>query len=354
VKLELDKVDLVTELLPTQGLTVGYGPSGCGKTFFFVDLACHVASGLPWYERAIEAGPVIYVAAEAPVSVERRVVAWKSRHCSPGDDGDGQNMPATPLDVAIVQAGIDLLAGDAKRVVELGQAIAAEREPVRLVVIDTLARAMTGNENAPEDMGRFVAACADIRESLGCHVLIVHHCGKNEARGARGHSSLRAATDVEIEVASGDGSVRTARVTKHRDEAAGTVFAFSLDVVELGTNRQGRKVTTCVAAEAEANTLEIRRMEPKLSKCGRIAMDALAKAVRDCGAPPPATVDTSSAKLAVTLDQWRQYFRLAGGYSDEEAKRSTFRSALSRGKKSAIASGRARVWGDYAWLASND
>ena len=28
----------------------------------------------------------------------------------------------------------------------------------------------------------------------------VHHCGKDAARGAGGHSSLRAATDVELEI----------------------------------------------------------------------------------------------------------------------------------------------------------
>ena len=68
------------------------------------------------------------------------------------------------------------------------------------MVVDTLARAMTGNENAPEDMGSFVAACGRIREACEGHVLVVHHCGKDAAKGARGHSSLRAATDVELEV----------------------------------------------------------------------------------------------------------------------------------------------------------
>lgn len=96
IALDLDSVDLVAELLPTQGLTVAYGPSGCGKTVFAVDLACHVASGLQWYGRAIEAGPVISVAAEAPASVEKRVTAWKWRH------------EVDQLDVAIVQAGVDL------------------------------------------------------------------------------------------------------------------------------------------------------------------------------------------------------------------------------------------------------
>jgi RecA-family ATPase len=226
------EIDLVAELLPTQGLTVAYGPSGCGKTFFAVDLACHVASGLSWYERAVTAGTVVYVAAEAPASVEKRVTAWKWRH------------EVTRLDVAVVQSSVDLLAGDAEAIVAVGKDMEADRGKVALVVIDTLARAMVGNENAPEDMGAFVAGCGIIQEALGCHVLVVHHCGKDEARGARGHSSLRAATDIEIEVAEGEEGTRTAKVTKHRDEATGGVFAFKLDVVELGTNRLGRTVTT--------------------------------------------------------------------------------------------------------------
>ena len=38
------------------------------------------------------------------------------------------------------------------------------------------------------------------RNATGAHLLIVHHTGKDETRGARGHTSLRAATDTEIEI----------------------------------------------------------------------------------------------------------------------------------------------------------
>jgi RecA-family ATPase len=72
---------------------------------------------------------------------------------------------------------------------------------VVLVVIDTLARAMAGgNENASEDMGAFVRNVDRVRSATSAHTMIVHHSGKNKAAGARGHSSLRAATDTEIEI----------------------------------------------------------------------------------------------------------------------------------------------------------
>jgi hypothetical protein len=72
---------------------------------------------------------------------------------------------------------------------------------VRLVVIDTLARAMAGgNENSSEDMGLAVKSIDAVKNASGAHVGIVHHSGKNEAMGARGHSSLRAAVDTEVEL----------------------------------------------------------------------------------------------------------------------------------------------------------
>jgi hypothetical protein len=55
-------------------------------------------------------------------------------------------------------------------------------EPV-LVVIDTVNRAMKGaDENAPTDMGKFVAAMDTIRSRCNCHVLAIHHTGKTPAK----------------------------------------------------------------------------------------------------------------------------------------------------------------------------
>ena len=55
---------LVKGLMNAQSMTVIYGASGVGKTFLSLDLAFHIAAGLPWQGRRTLKGLVVYVAAE--------------------------------------------------------------------------------------------------------------------------------------------------------------------------------------------------------------------------------------------------------------------------------------------------
>ena len=43
-----------------------------------------------------------------------------------------------------------------------------------------------GNENGADDMGAFVRHCDRLRAQSRAHVLIIHHAGKDEGRGAAG------------------------------------------------------------------------------------------------------------------------------------------------------------------------
>lgn len=49
----LDAADFVEGLLIDGAMSVVYGESGCGKTFFALDLALHVAAGIPWRGREV-------------------------------------------------------------------------------------------------------------------------------------------------------------------------------------------------------------------------------------------------------------------------------------------------------------
>ncbi len=245
IVIDLDQVDLIEGVLPLKGMSVMYADSNTGKTFAAIDIACHVATNRPWLNKDVEQGIVLYIAAEAPDSVKRRLWAWKKLH------------GVEHLPVVVVQSSIDLLNGDTAAVITaIKLAEAKHGKRVILTVIDTLSRSMTGNENAPDDMGKYVASCGAIREATETHVMVIHHCGKDAARGARGHSSLRAATDVEIELTKfelpGGGQGIAFRMTKVRDDAPLADMALKLEVVELGENRKGRTITTCVAMPAEA------------------------------------------------------------------------------------------------------
>jgi hypothetical protein len=339
ITLELDKPGLVDGLLGTTGMTVVYGESGSGKTFVVIDLACHVAAGRAWRGKDVEQGVVVYVAAEAPESVKKRIWAWKKHH------------GVEHLPVVVVTGSVDLLNGSTDRLVALIEKVAENHGRIALVVVDTLARSMTGNENAPDDMGRFVAACGRIREASRGHVLVVHHTGKDLAKGARGHSSLRAASDVELEVTNGDGG-GCLKVTKERDEAGGMSFGFRLETVELGENAKGRIVTTCVAVEADAPAgTRDRPGQSRPNPSGKVALQALRKAVDAGGERPPYHEQTQLAERAVKLSTWRVYFAQSYGREGDEAGKEAERKAWRRGRESVLACGAVKVWGDWAWLA---
>lgn len=65
--------------------------------------------------------------------------------------------------------------------------------------VDTLAQAGNGiDENSSQGMGEMIHVFQELQQRLGGVVLVVHHSGKSEKAGMRGHSSLRAALDFSI------------------------------------------------------------------------------------------------------------------------------------------------------------
>jgi hypothetical protein len=231
--------DFVEDLLSEGAASVVYGASNSGKTFFVLDLGAHVATGQDWQDREVEKGAVIYIALEGRQGARNRIEAMQMRGILPkGSPFYVCSSPVSLLDPAHPEAIRRLIAS-----VEAEAAL-----PVRLVIVDTMARAMAGgDENSGEDMGKAVKSIDAVKESTGAHVCVIHHCGKDAARGARGHSSLRAAIDTEIEITSTEGDkYRTASIVKQRDLAPRTPLCFSLDVVEVGINRRGKAITSCV------------------------------------------------------------------------------------------------------------
>lgn len=103
-------------------------------------------------------------------------------------------------------------------------------------------------------MGRVVRNVDEIRSATGAAFLVIHHSGKDAARGMRGWSGLRAATDTEIEVTADDTSGRRAgEITKQRDlQGKGERIGFKLLPVRLGVNRWGNERSSCVVLAADA------------------------------------------------------------------------------------------------------
>lgn len=218
-----------------------HGQPNAGKTFFALDIALSVAAGARWCGRQVEQGLVIYVAAEGASGLAARILAWRE----PITDPD-----ASPWrNVLILDEAVPLLCDGQRRLLAAITEVAAT--PV-LIVVDTLARCMTGgDENTAKDMGQLIESCDEIRRVTGATVLLVHHSGKphkGSPATERGSSALRGAVDTMIEVSldrSGGRATVYAKCEKQKEAEAFSTLRFELQTVVTGEDADGSALTSC-------------------------------------------------------------------------------------------------------------
>ena len=337
---QLDHRWLIKGIMLAEQTTVVFGPPSCGKTFFSLDIGLHVAAKMDWRGRRVSGGWVIYVAAEAGRGIANRVAAWKFERMREGRD----------VKFAIITSPVDLChlrSGDVERLIGRIKA-EISGEPVALVIIDTVNRVLfSGDENSSGDMGALFGAFDRIREQLKCHVLAIHHTGKDETKGSRGHSLLKGNTDTEIEVSHDqDAQVSTAVVLKQRDGPRGETIAFRLRSVELGRDSDDEPVASCVLEPVDEAPPKRRR--PPSGQAG-IAFQQLSNALADKGERPPNNSKYPAGQtLVVTLALWRTYCQKAGlADRDNDA---AFRKAFQRARQSLVSNGHICIWDDLVWI----
>lgn len=210
---------LIEGILDIDTLAVLYGRSGHGKTFVAVDWALSVSTGTWWQRHMVRPGRSLYVISEGVAGMGARKRAWQEQqrvHIA----GEITWLTYPPN---LFKDGWALA---------LAQ-YAAELQP-SLIVVDTLARSMIGaDENSAKDMGIVVAGADRVRRASGACVLLVHHTGKNEAAGMRGHSALEAAVDAAIECRLTDEGAVEIVTAKQKDRPSGE--KVQLRMVPVGT-----------------------------------------------------------------------------------------------------------------------
>jgi len=291
----------VLRVIPSRGLVVIWGASGSGKTFTVLDLAGAIVRGLRWAGRRTKRGAVAYVAAEG--QLRDRVEAYLQHNGLDGADLAG---------LRVLDSAVNLLdpTADIPALVESLRLVALETGGLATVIVDTLNRVMPGgDENNSDDMGMVLAAAKLIEREFGCAVIFVHHSGKDETKGSRGHSSLKAAADAEISVKR-DGDVRTIKAEKVRDGADGEVLmTFRLRSIDLGAMADtdpdaepDERRTSCVVESIAGETIE--RPSAPAGGNQRVAWDRIGELLREVGEvrPAGAPMAVPPGRPAVTLD----------------------------------------------------
>lgn len=303
--------DLIAGVKPTdwlfrdvlaQGiLAVLYGEPESAKSFLALDWGLSTASARAWAGFECDApGMAVIIAGEGHGGYARRLAAWQAVR---GDLG------AVPLLISATAAALS----DPLEAAAVSDAIAEESRtsglPVRLIVVDTLARCLGADENSNTDVSRFVANLdRHLRERFGATVVVVHHVGAMAKDRARGATALRGAADAEFSVVR-EGNTITLTATKAKDHARPSPLGFELCVVDLPvSDGRGTALTSCVlrplgVVQAPATDGMSPRQREALAVLAELYADHRQR-LTDGGQDP--------AGARVRIDDWRDGMRDRG------------------------------------------
>ena len=323
---------LIKGILPRAGLAVVWGPPKCGKSFWTFDLMMHVALGWRYRGRRVQQGAVVYLALEGGHGFRARVEAWRRRHL-------GEHRECVPF--YLLDLPVDLVA-DRDRLIQTIKA-QCEQRPVA-IVIDTLNRALIGDENKSDDMAKFIRAADIVRATFNCLVLVIHHCGIQKNR-PRGHTSLSGADDAQIAVARDDDSNIIVKIEHMKDGDASAPMASRLERIELGTDDDGDPITSCIIVPAEVGAAQ---QGPKLPATAKLALDLLRALVATDGNPPAPGDNIPTNARPVSAVAWRDRFYNAYPTTKPDTKQKAYvRAVLKLQEKKLI-----EIWSTYVWLVS--
>jgi phage/plasmid primase-like uncharacterized protein len=281
----------VRGVLPAEGIAALFGPSGSGKSFLALHILAAISSGADWFGCRVSSAPVLYVGLEGEAGIAQRVRAHQAHH---GPLTNQFRFALQPFDLRNPTDCADLL-----------QAALAAGVGGGVICIDTLNRAAPGiDENDSRNMGEVIAAAKALQAKLGGLMLLIHHSGKDQSKGLRGHSSLHAALDAAIEVTRLD-DLREWKTHKSKDGADSITHPFRLAVVEVGADEDdGEPITSCAVSPIEDLRTSVRRAIPPKSGNQRIIWDSLGELFRAAGdiAPAGAPAELPNGRPCLRLE----------------------------------------------------
>lgn len=299
---------LVEDLIDCGSFALLVGESNSGKTFLALDMSLAIARGRNWMGKDVKQGAVLYIAAEGGGNVKKRVQAYKQEF----------GFKSKPLPFRLAFGTIDLRnsSADVWTIIEAAKNTEAfYATPVRLIVIDTLNRALSGgDENLSSDMGTFIKNIDLIRQHTGATVLVIHHTGKDTKKGARGHSSLKGAIDTELSLEKARNGSSIVKATKQRDYEMNEPIYFQLKTIELDLVDSAKIFTSCVVLPKESNLANAVE-KPKLNEVPRNALERLKSLPKN-------------SQGEVVIEVWRKDFiEKHYGHSPKQTQSSAFLNA---------------------------
>ena len=333
---------LLKNVLPRVGLAFVAGPPGSGKSFLALELASRVAKGEPMLSHRTKQSTVLYVAAEGANGVKLRFLALRSKV------GNWKGK------IKFLGQPVNLTNPD--QLAALREAIEPFKDDLGLIVIDTLSASLQGaDENSGEDMGVVLAHLQELGSACGACVLVIHHTGKDTAKGLRGWSGLHANADAVIFVQAADAvGTRKGTIAKVKDAESGWCFSFALEQREMAPDSDGEPVTSCVVRDLEKSDTDVKNIGEKRSADADVILKAFNGLEADY---LPAEAKAGAGKLGTTIETLREaaFINLHAELKDTSSRvvearwKANRKKAWQRGFDKLIEQKRLCRHGDWVW-----
>lgn len=255
----------VPGLLPS-GLAILAGKSKIGKSWLALQLAQAVGAGGRFFGHDIEQGPVLYLALE---DSPRRLRDRMNKQGWP---------PGLPVDfltlTQFMQEVGDLKDGGGERV-----ARQIEKRGYRLVIVDTLSRAVCGDQSDVDAMTRALSPIQEIALSLNCATVMVDHHNK---RGGFG-TNPDAVGDILGSTAKGALADTIWGLYRERSKTEAKLCILGRDVLEQDLALHWDWYTACWECLGDANALKMTKHRQEivdaLEGLGRASLKEIAETV---------------------------------------------------------------------------
>lgn len=304
--------------LPVGMLTLLGGAPGCGKTTIAMSMAATITTAGQWPDgtRCAHPGDVMIWSGEDPPAVTAaRLVA------------SGANMTRVHF--------IDGLTGaegegfDPGRHMELLEVTARKLAAPRLLILDPIVSAVTGDGHKSNDVRRSLQPVVDLAQRLGCAVLGITHFSKGTggrdpverltgslAFGALARLVLMAAKHRKHEEGDEPRSMMVRAKSNIGPDDGG--FAYALERVDAAPGVEGQRVAWLEALQGSAREI-LAEAEAVADEDGDDASDVEAF-VRGCLAAGPVPAKTFKADAIGAGYQWHTVQRTAKRLGAESRK----------------------------------
>lgn len=230
---------LIKDYFEANTISIIWGDTMAFKSFLALEVCFCVAAGLSWHDQDVKQGAVLYVCGEGANGIARRIAGLKQKY------GITRFIPL------YVSAGSrDMIEMEAMQdVINYGKSLNTQ---INLVMIDTVNRNFSGEENSSKDVAKAYKNLDRIKDSFTCSIAMVHHTGKSGAI-IRGSAAWVQNVDASYEMKRTGKTFYTSFIPlKMKDAALGATLSF--EMTEIILNRKsiidGRKSTSIIDEES--------------------------------------------------------------------------------------------------------